>query len=116
VYQREHVAAVTFQQIAEVRSTGRVTWISITHGSDRFKSLGDLLVQFHAIGDHHEGPVAGQLAQHLLGKEHHREALAAALRLPEHPTAPVAHLACFEHRNDGVIHAQVLVILADNFD
>ena len=47
------------------------------------EGLVDLLVQLVAVGDDHEGPVAGELAQDLLGEEDHREAFAAALRVPE---------------------------------
>jgi hypothetical protein len=90
--------------------------LGLAHRAGGLEGLGDLLVQFHAVGDDHEGPVAGQLAQHLLREEHHREALAAALRLPEHAAAPVAQLARFEHRGDGVIDAEELVVLADDLD
>jgi len=51
-----------------------------------------------------------------LCEEHHREAFAAALRLPEHAAASVAELARFEHRGDGVVHAEKLVVLADDLD
>ena len=56
------------------------------------------------------------LAQHLLREEHHRETLAAALRLPEHAAATVPQRACSEHRGDGVVHAEELVILTDDLD
>lgn len=64
--------------------------------------------------NHHEGPVPDQFAQHLLGEEHHRVALAAALGLPELAAAPVAQAAGFEHRGDGVVYAEELVVLADD--
>ena len=90
--------------------------LGLAHRAAGLEGLGDLVVQLHAVGDDHEGPVAGHLAQHLLREEHHREALAAALRLPEHAAAPVAQLAGFQHRGDGVVHAEELVVLAENLD
>jgi len=80
------------------------------------EGLGDLVVQLHAVGHHYEGPVALHPAQHLLGEEHHREALAAALGLPEHAGAAVSPLACLQHRGDGVVDAEELVVLTENLD
>ena len=45
--------------------------------------LVDLVVQLLPVRDDQKGPVAGQLAQHLLGEEDHRVAFAAALGMPE---------------------------------
>jgi hypothetical protein len=62
--------------LGRTRSSGSVT-------TPAGEVLVDLVVQVLAVGDDHEGPVAGQLAQHLLGEEDHRVALAAALGVPE---------------------------------
>ena len=86
----------------------------IAHCPTSRKRLGDLLVQFHTVGDDHERPIAGNLAQHLLRKEHHRKALAGTLRLPEHTAATMAFLACFEHRANRVVHADELMVLPDD--
>jgi hypothetical protein len=118
VHQREDVAVVAAQQFAQVRAAGGVAFVarSLAHGAGGLEGPGDLLVQFDAVGDHHKGPVAGQLPQHLLREEDHRKALAAALRLPEHAAAPMAQLARLQHRGDGVIDAEELVVLADDLD
>jgi hypothetical protein len=83
--------------------------LDLAHGAGALEGLGDLLVQFDAVGDDHESPVTGQLPQHFLREKHPREALAAALRLPEDAAASVAELARCEHRGDGVIDAEKLV-------
>ena len=76
-------------------AAGSVAFVTLglAHGAGGLERLGDLLVQLHTVGNNHEGPVAGQLAQYLLREEHHRKALTAALRLPEHAAAPVTQLA-----------------------
>ena len=116
VHQREHIAVIAAQQLTQVRTAVGVAFVALglTHRAGGLEGLGDLIVQFHAVGDDDKGPVAGQLAQHLLREEHHRETLAAALRLPEHAAAPVTQRARVEHRGDGVVDAEVLVVLADD--
>ena len=79
------------------------------------ESFGNLLIKLHTVGHHHKSPVTRQLAQHLLRKKHHGKTLAAALRLPKHPAAPMPHLAGLQHRGNGIVHAQKLVVLADDF-
>ena len=54
--------------------------------------LVDLVVQLVPVGDDDEGPVAGDLPQDLLREEDHREALAAALRVPEDAEPPLVLL------------------------
>ena len=107
MHQREHIAVVTAQQLAQVRAAGGVAFIAfgLAHRAHGLEGLGNLLVQLGAVGDHHKGPVAHQLAQHLLGIKHHRKAFAAALRLPEHTATPVALLARHQHGGNGVVHA-----------
>ena len=85
--------------------------LGLAHRANVFERLGDLIVELYSVGDDHKGPVAGQLAQDLLRKEHHREALAAPLCLPEYTTATVAEIAGLEHRSNGVVDAEELVVL-----
>src|ERR1700687_1183239 len=73
-----------------------------------------LVVEFDAVRDDDEGPVAGDRAQNLLCVEYHRETLAAALGLPEHARAPVPTLPCRQCRHDGVIHADDLMVLPED--
>ncbi len=113
---RENVAVIAAQQFSQMRAAGRMALVTLglAHRARGLEGLGDLVVQFNAVGHDHEGPVAGKFAQHLLGEEHHRETLAAALRLPEHAAAPVTELAGLQHRGDGVVHAEKLVVLAED--
>ena len=67
--------------------------------------LVDLLVELIAIGHDHEGPVARDLAQHLLREEDHRVALAAALCMPEN-AEPTLVLAYCVHRLNSAVYAE----------
>ena len=118
MHQREHISVVAAQQLPQVRAAGSMAFVAfrITHCANGFECLGNLFVQLGAVGYHHERPVAHQLAQHLLGVEHHGKALAAALRLPEHTAAPVAHFPGFQHGGDGIVYTQELVVLRNDFD
>ncbi len=55
----------------------------------RLERLGNLVVKLNAVSHNHKGPVAMVFAQNLLREKDHREALAAARRLPEDSTAAV---------------------------
>ena len=62
-----------------------------------------------------KGPVARPFAQHLLCEPQHRERLARPLGVPEHAEPAPAFLDLvggFE----GVVHAEVLVVLGDLLD
>ena len=89
--------------------------LGFAHRAGGLEPLGNLVVQLHAVGHDHERLVARHLAEHLLREEHHCEALAAALRLPEYAAATVPQLARGEHRGGGVVRAEELVILPDDF-
>src|SRR5882724_5979898 len=81
--------------------------------SNRSESPGNLFVEFLAVRDDDKGPVATETAQYFLGKHHHRQALAAALRVPEHTeTAPV--LPDLIHSLHGTVHTEDLMILGHN--
>ncbi len=112
----EDIAVVAAQQFTQVGATCGVALVALglADCTGSLEGLGDLVVQFDAISDHHEGPVARHPAQYLLRKEHHREALAAALGLPEHARAAMAPLAGFEHRGNGVVYAEELVVLPEH--
>ena len=83
VDQGENIAVILGEQAAEVLAAFRLG-TAFGHYSRRGEVLVNLPVQFLPVGDHHKGPVARYLAQHLLGEENHRDALAAALGMPEH--------------------------------
>src|SRR5450755_3568127 len=82
----------------------------------RLERFGNLVIQFHTISHNHEGPVARKLAQNLLREKDHRKTLAAALSLPKYTAPTMTQLAGFQHRGNGVVNAQILVVLADNLD
>ena len=64
-----------------------------------------LVVQVVAVGEHDDGRVLHRRAQdHPAGIERHRQALAGALRVPDHADAPVALLAA--GRRPGVVAAR----------
>ena len=124
--QREDVALVAAQQLFQVFATGGAHVLA-GRRAGRLESLGDLIVQLLAVGDDDEGGTAQHLAQHLLGEEHHRQALARALRMPEHaqpfsPLSPRGRGAGGEgspqlHQpRDGLVHAQELVVLGGLLD
>ena len=77
--------------------------------------LVDLVVELLPVGDDDEGPVAGNLTQHLLGEEDHRDALAAPLRVPEDAQLALV-VPCLLQRLDGVVDAEELVVLGQNLD
>ena len=85
------------------------------HHPGRGEVLVDLPVQFLPVGDDHKGPVARHLAQHLLGEEHHRDALAAALGVPEHAQLALP-LPDVGQGLQRVVDAQVLVVLGRQLD
>ncbi len=96
--QREDVALLARQQLAQMDAALRLTILDeLRERPDRGEGPGDLLVQLLPVGDDDEGPVAAEPPQHLLGEHHHREALAAALRVPEDaeaaPVLPICSTA-----------------------
>ena len=74
-------------------------------GAGGLEGGGDLVVEFGAVGDNHEGPVAGDASQDFLGVEDHGETLATALGLPEHAGTAVSKGASLEGGGNGVIDA-----------
>ena len=116
--QREDVALVAAQQLFQVFATGGAHVLAGRRAGG-LEGLGDLVVQLLAVGDDHEGGTAQHLAQHLLREEHHRQALARALRVPEHAQALallLLGLAQLHQPRDGLVHAQELVVLGGLLD
>src|SRR5919109_3215107 len=79
-----------------------------------FEGLGNLFIEFDAIGHDNESPVARNFAQELLRVEHHGQTFPAALRLPEHAAASVTLLAGFQRCSDRVVYSEKLMILTEN--
>jgi len=118
VDQGEDVAVVAPEKLAQVRAAGGVALVALAAGDGArgLEGPGDLVVEFDPVGDHHEGPVAGHLAQDLLGEEDHGEALAGPLGLPEDPGPAVPAPAGLQRGGQGVVHPQELVVLGQDLD
>ena len=116
--QGEHIAVVATQQFGQLGATAGMALVTLGlgHHPSGLEGVGNLIVEVGAIGDDHEGPIAGNLALDLLAVEAHRIALAAALGLPEHPRPAVAPAPGFQSGGDGVVDAEHLVILGDDLD
>src|SRR5690349_8182872 len=84
-------------------------------GAGGGEGLVDLAVELLAVGDDEEGPGAGEFAQDFLGEEDHREALAAALGVPEDAEAAL-FLADGADGLDSVVDAEILVVLGEDLD
>jgi hypothetical protein len=84
--QREDVALIAAQQLLQVLAAGGAHVLA-RGGAGGLEGLADLVVQLLAVGHDHEGATAQHLAQHLLREEHHRQALARTLRVPENAQA-----------------------------
>lgn len=76
VDQGEDVAVILAEDLAQVAAAGRLA-MALGRGSAGGEGAVDLVVEFGPVGDDHEGQVARDLAEHLLGEEHHRETLPA---------------------------------------
>ena len=110
----EDVAVILREQLAQVLAAFRLG-AAFGHHPRRGEVLVNLPVQFLSVGDHHEGPVARNLAQHLLGKEHHRHALAATLGVPEHAQLALP-LPDVGQGLQRVVYSVVLVVLGRQLD
>ena len=105
------------EELAQVlAAAGTDARLRLSHRARVGEVLVDLLVEFLAVGDDQEGPVARQLAQHLLGEEDHGIAFAAALGVPENAQPARGSSAAVLHRREGVVDAEVLVVLGDQLD
>mmetsp|Transcript_59150 Transcript_59150/g.139316 ORF Transcript_59150/g.139316 Transcript_59150/m.139316 type:complete len:660 (-) Transcript_59150:2296-4275(-) len=111
--QREHHALVLAQHLAQLRAALGPNIVLGRHHAGMQEVAVDLPVQIVPVGHHHEREVAGELAEDLARVEHHREALARALGVPEH-AQPAAQLAAVPELLEGVVHADELVVLRDD--
>ena len=93
--EREHEARVAFQALREVGPAFRDVGRSVGggHAAAAREGGGYLLIQLFAVGHHQEGRRPRELALNLTRKEHHRVALARALRMPEHTELALADVA-----------------------
>ena len=122
--QGEDVAVVLPQELAQVLAAARPDAALRLGDRARVGEVAvDLLVELLPVGDDQEGPVARQLAQDLLGEEDHRVAFAAALGVPEDAEAaltpgpsPVRGRGGRCDGGEGVVDAEVLVVLGDQLD
>jgi hypothetical protein len=90
--QREHVAVIGGQQLAQMRDGCRRALRALRHRP----GVGELTVQAESSSSVRSVTITnvhlpGMLPQHLLGEPQHRQALARPLRVPEH-TEPLVLL------------------------
>ena len=114
VDQGENISVVLAQQSAQV---GAALGLGVFLGDDSGAGEGaiDLVVEIEPIGDHHEGPIAGNFAQGFLGEEHHREAFAAALGMPEDAEAAVFFdFSIAAQIAQGLLDAEILMVLGND--
>ena len=116
VDQREHVPVVGGEQLTEVLGVLGVDLGGIGDGAGVGELAVELEVELGAVGDHHERPRPGDAAEHLLGEPQHRQALAGALRVPEHAEALLAGGPDPVEVLDGGVDAEVLVVAGDDLD
>ena len=78
---------------------------------------GDLPVQFLAVGDdNHARMAVGQLHQDVFRQHHHRETFAAALRVPDDSTLPVAVTVVLRDCRHDLLDGEILLVAADLLD
>ena len=76
---------------------------------DALEDLLDLLIQFGAVGDDQHAGI-GDVLPYPLGQPDHRQALAAALGVPDDAALALSHALL------GGFHPEILVMAADLFD
>ena len=86
--------AATAEQLAQVRAALGLHRRLAQQVLAAREGAEELVVEVVAVGEHDEGRVLHRrLADDAPGVERHRQALARALRVPDHAHAPVAGLA-----------------------
>ncbi len=114
--ERKQIPVLLSQQLLELLATARVNRaLVLGDGSGGGEGLVDLAVELLAVGDDEEGPDASQFAQDFLGEEDHREALAAALGMPENAEAALIRPDGADGF-DGVVDAEILMVLGEDLD
>ncbi len=75
----------------------------------------ELVVEIVAVGEHHDGRILERdLSEELADEEEHREALAAALCVPDHADLSVSLRRCRPQRlRNGLVDGEVLVVPGD---
>ena len=100
------------QQIAQVFTALGVLWFLTKEVLAAAELTEELVVEVLAVGYHHDGHF-GQPLHQLVSVEHHGEALARPLRVPENTDFPVA-FHCRTGALQGFAHGVVLVIGGEN--
>ena len=100
------------QQIAQVFTALGVLWFLTKEVLAAAELTEELVVEVLAVGYYHDG-YFGQPLHQLVGVEHHGEALARTLRVPEHADFSVA-FHCGTGALQGFAHGVVLVVGGKN--
>ena len=112
--QAEDVAFLTGQQLTKMNAALGLALVDVLcERSDRSECVGKLLIKLLSIRDKHERPVTAEPTQHLLGEHGHRQALAAALRMPEDAETALVRRD-FLDGLDGTVDAEDLVIFCEH--
>ena len=113
--EREHVRLVLSKQTLQVPAVIGAHLFGLA--DDVATGIGsiDLIVEILAIGQHQKGKIASQLAVHLSAEKHHGIGFARTLCVPEDAQLAVDILPHLD-RTDGTVHAQILLVLSDDFD
>ena len=112
---RENIPVVFTQELAEMRHAFRMDLLPYDDSAATREVFVELIVQLHPVGHEHKAPIAGNLSQYLLREENHRHAFPGALRMPKHAQLSLIRFN-LPQGSDGVVRAQVLVILGDKLD
>ena len=108
----DYVCFCTVDQLHQMPSAGRTGRIQPCMGEGRC----NLSVQFLPVGyDDNTGMTSCQLHQDILRQHDHGQALAAALRMPDHAALPVAFLVVLGNRLHNLFDGKILLIAADLF-
>ena len=113
--ERKDHRLVARQKLSELYGILRLAFFLIAHHLRAHKCLMYLRIQVIPIRDHQEGEIAMQLALHLSYKHHHRIALARTLCMPKDTKLTLQLLPAL-HGFHQIVHAEILVVLGDNFD
>ena len=100
------------EQIAQVFTALGVLWFLTKEVLAAAELTEELVVEVLAVGYHHDG-YFGQSLHQLVGVEHHGEALARTLRVPEHTDFSVS-FHCGTGALQGFAHGVVLVVGGKN--
>src|SRR5437879_13529490 len=94
---------------------GPYSLLGLSDNTGSSEGFVGLIVKIRAIGNDEERVVTRDLPKHLLGEKGHRNGLTASLRVPEDAQPTLVLLDLLKGR-DGVIDAEVLVVLSEDLD